>query len=74
MSDTWEVGIVPDYSTGIDKKTWWKLFKERRNPVGVLTEDQKEDDAHTWEEHDYDQDWFNHGDALSDGNIKWFRK
>lgn len=76
MYDTWEIGIIPDYSTGIDKQTWWEKFKERRTPVkvGDLTVDEREDEEIIWGEIDSEREWFNHGDALSDGNINWFRK
>lgn len=70
-SDSWEIGIVPDYSAGVSKETWWKEFQIRRNPV-LRTDKSDEDDDMIWGEQD-PRSWINWGDALSDGNIKWFR-
>ena len=63
-----EIRIIPDYSTGIDMEQWWKLYKERKNPV------QKELDDKLFPENDGPKSSINWGDALSDGNINWFRK
>lgn len=69
-SDTWEIVIIPDYTAGVDKPTWWKEFKARRSN---LMEVKRDDDMDMWEEDD-NFDYINWGDALSDGNIKWFRE
>lgn len=66
-----EIGIVPDYSTGIDKKEWWSEFKRRRSNIN---EKISEDDMRVWDEEEDYSDYINWGDALSDGRIDWFRK
>ena len=68
-----EIGIVPDYSE-IPKIDWWKEYDKRKSRA-----DGKEDLE--WKEIESDDrmyseksDYINWGDALSDGNIDWFRK
>ena len=68
-----EIGIIPDYSD-IPKEEWWKEYDRRRSRA-----DGKEDLE--WKEIEKDNhiesmssDYINWGDALSDGNIDWFRK
>lgn len=68
-----EIRIAPDYSTGIDQNKWWKLYKERRAPVQP-NEESREDDESIFSEDDGPRSIINWGDALSDGNINWFRK
>lgn len=69
-----EIGIVPDYSAGISKPNWWRIYTLRRQPVGgepdkEWAEMEKEDNE------EYEQsDYINWGDALSDAHINWFRK
>jgi hypothetical protein len=70
-SDGWEIAVVPDYSTGIDKKIWWSEFKKRRSN---LNEKVDENDIQVWDGEDDYSDYINWGDALSDGHIDWFRK
>lgn len=70
-SDGWEIGIVPDYSTGIDKKSWWNEFKRRRSNLNEVV---SEDDIKVWDGEEDDSDYINWGDALSDQHIDWFRK
>lgn len=70
-SDGWEIGIVPDYSTGINKETWWSEFKKRRSN---LNEKVDPNNIEIWDEEDDNSDYINWGDALSDGHIDWFRK
>jgi len=70
----WEIRIKPDYSTGFNRKEWWKEYKNRRekllSPQNIFVDE--EDDL---DEDDYNNDdLINWGDALSDGNIWWFRK
>lgn len=70
-SDGWEIGIVPDYSTGIDKKTWWEEFIKRRSNINEKVD---EHDIQVFDSEDDYSDYINWGDALSDGHIDWFRK
>lgn len=70
-SEPGEIGIIPDYSTGIDKQKWWKLFKERRLPVNPTAEEIEDD---IYEEEGPDSSYISHGSALWDGMINWFRK
>lgn len=70
------IKIVPDY-TDISKETWWKEYYIRKNPIIVQTDkdslyDKRMDDEHFSETRDYGE--INHGDALWDGMINWFRK
>ena len=68
----WEIRIKPDYTTGFTREQWQKEYKERQNkllaPQNIFVD---EDDL---DEDDYtNDDLINWGDALSDGNIWWFR-
>lgn len=69
----WEIRIIPDYSTGIEKETWWKEFRHRRANLGEIPDP---NDIDIWDEDDYEKetDRINWGDALSDKYIDWFRK
>lgn len=69
-SDGWEISIIPDYATGIDKDTWWKEFKTRRSNLNEIPDP---NDIDIWDEEDDDRDSINWGDALSDGRIDWHR-
>lgn len=67
-----EIGIIPDYSE-IQKSDWWKEYIRRKsNADGKID---KEFDLMKKESDDEDKysDYINWGDALSDGNIDWFR-
>ena len=70
-SNGWEIGIQPDYSTGLDKQTWWAEFKKRRSNINEKVD---ENDIKVWDGEDDYSDYINWGDALSDGHIDWFRK
>lgn len=75
-SYTWEIGIIPDYTAGLDKEAWWKEYKRRKSTVGPLSDSQKEDlemDAEDEDEYQR-EDYINWGDALSDAHIGWFRE
>jgi len=61
-----EISIVPEYSNELKKEDWWRLYKERKNPINDST---NLDDIDDWE--DYEE--IGHGDALWDGMIGWFR-
>jgi len=73
-----EIGIVPEYSEKLSKQEWWDELEKRSKPF--IPKEYKSD----WEKQDdeifdlvndenrYD-DYINWGDALSDGDIDWFR-
>lgn len=70
-TDGWEIGIIPDYSAGLDKKEWWAEFISRRaNKNEVVSED----DIDIWYDEDEMSEYINWGDALSDQHINWHRK
>lgn len=75
-----EIGIVPDYSMGITRAQWWKLYHERKNPVTVENikkdefDDQMDEIEKEHDEENMESDYINWGDALSDQHINWFRK
>lgn len=73
---SWEVGIVPDYSAGIDKQQWWSELKSRESFIGKKEFDDEDDDMNDIEDFnsDMERDYINWGDALSDQYINWFRK
>lgn len=69
-----EIGVVPDYSY-IDKKDWWaelKMKKEKITPKDRVKSDDEQLDEEYFEEN-ANSPWINHGDALWDGMIGWFR-
>ncbi len=69
-----EIGIIPDYTTGIAKSEWWRMYNLRRQPVGGEPDKEwAEIEASDAEENEHN-DYINWGDAMSDGNINWFRK
>lgn len=70
-SNPGEMGVIPDYTAGIDEKKWWKLFKERRLPVNPTEEDIEDD---IYDEEGPESSYISHGSALWDGMIDWFRK
>lgn len=71
-----EIHIEADYTAGVDKNTWWKEYASRRTVMGNKKEDRVHDEADDQEDTDeyMGRDSINWGDALSDGNIDWFRK
>lgn len=72
--NAWEIRIRPDYTTGFTKEEWWKEYKNRQekalSPQNIFVDPDDIDDD---EDYEYD-DLINWGDALSDGNIWWFRE
>ncbi len=65
-----EIAILPEYSSNLDKKEWWRLYRERSKPIKL---------SDVEEEHSYESEWedygeIGHGDALWDGMINWFRE
>ncbi len=73
--DGWEIIVIPDYSTGVDKKTWWTEYKNRKSKLSHI---KSEDDFDHDDEDDFTEaaqgDYINWGDAFSDAHINWFRK
>ena len=49
---------------------WWRDYYERSRYKG-LSDFESHDEEHLEESRDIG--WINHGDALWDGNIRWFR-
>lgn len=69
-----EIAIIPDYSCGINKSEWWRIYLLRKEIVGGNLDDEevkmdREDDDESMQ-----SDYINWGDALSDDHIGWFRK
>jgi hypothetical protein len=70
-----EIGIVPDYSY-MSQKEWWDKLEEKKRKITPKDHKETEDDALDREYFDEDrrfESWINHGDALWDGMIWWFR-
>jgi hypothetical protein len=72
----WEIGIVPDYTAGLEKEEWWKEYSKRTSNYSNLSEMDEQDEEMDKEFFDEGKrdDYINWGDAISDGNIYWFRK
>lgn len=68
-----EIGIIPDYSK-IKKENWWKEYYRRKKTADGLIDKEWEHIFQESFEEDKQSDYINWGDALSDGNIDWFRK
>ena len=73
-SEPGEIGIVPDYSY-LTKEEWWKELKRKKTKLTPKDGVKSDDDQLDQEYFDQDQrsPWINHGDALWDGMIWWFR-
>lgn len=70
--EAWEIGIVPDYTVGLNKEEWWKEYRTRKSNFGQTLEDWEENREE--ENNDEATNYINWGDALSDQHIGWFRK
>ena len=72
--EPWNIGIIPDYKDSLSKDEWWKEYKNRKTNI---TCNKKDDDDFGDDDEDFieqmNSDYINWGDALSDGNIYWFR-
>ena len=75
-----EIRIVPDY-TQMDQEEWWKEYAIRKKPIDLPKEgeeweterqDREMEEERFRETRDYGT--INHGDALWDGMINWFRR
>lgn len=80
--DPGNIRVVPDY-TDIDQDSWWDLYKVRSHPIDLKKPKQEEENYSDKQDREMDEDRFNetreygtinHGDALWDGMINWFRK
>lgn len=69
-----EIGIIPDYSVGINRSQWWKMYKQRKSPATPQVDDDWDDIEKEHDEENMESDYINWGDALSDQHINWFRK
>ena len=71
-----EIRIKPDYTAGIERDEWWKELKKRQHKYTNKDDFDKQFDEieEDNEMEDKEDDIINWGDALSDGNIYWFRK
>lgn len=69
-SSTWEISIVPDYSTGISEPAWWGEYRMRRSTAQTVEDITRDEDRMSESRSD---GYINWGSALSDGNINWFR-
>ncbi len=71
-----EIRIKPDYDSGLNQEEWWKEYEKRKHVFTNKDDFDKQLDE--IESDEYSEDKFNQiinwGDALSDGNIYWFRK
>lgn len=77
--ETWNIGIIPDYTAGLNKEEWWEELKRRESKYldekhldDMAKEDMKMEEEEMKEE--MESDYINWGDALSDDHIHWFRK
>lgn len=71
-----EIAIIPDYTAGFTKEEWWKELKRRETKHSSKDELDKQFDEMDEDNNieSMNSDYINWGDALSDGNIYWFRK
>ena len=77
-----DIKIAPDYSD-IEQEEWWDLYKLRSHHVNIKKSNPEEENYTEKQDREMDEDRFNetkeygvinHGDALWDGMIEWFRK
>lgn len=76
--ETWNIGIVPDYTEGLDKAAWWEELKRRKTNLPLPDKTDNFDDCFNSHEEEHtseamQDDYINWGDALSDQHINWFR-
>lgn len=69
-----EIGIIPDYSY-MTEKEWWDALEEKKRKIKPQDYKKTQDDELDEEYFNERRSnyWINHGDALSDGMIWWFR-
>lgn len=70
------IRVYPDY-TDISQENWWKNYYLRKTPVIIETDEESledlRDESYRLRE-DKNTGWINHGDAMWDGMIDWFRQ
>ena len=78
--DRGNIKVCPDY-TQMDQDQWWEQYQIRKNPIDLPKGDEEwetERQDREMDEEDFRETksygTINHGDALWDGMIKWFRK
>lgn len=69
--DGWEIDIIPDL-TDMNKADWWREYRRRTKKITAPDDWDAIEDDHLQENEE--SGYINWGDALSDGNIYWFRK
>jgi hypothetical protein len=71
-----EIRIKPDYTAGLEKEEWWKELERREHKYTNKDDFDKQmgDIDENVKKEEMNDDIINWGDALSDGNIYWFRK
>lgn len=70
---TWEIGIIPDYTCGLDKEQWWEELKRRKSFIPSKDDGFENVDQEIFNENKH-SDYINWGDAFEDRYINWFRK
>lgn len=64
-----EISIIPDYNAGVSQREWYDRYHKLRSELtGGPDSDFPDEQEH------FPITYINHGDALSDGKIWWFRK
>jgi hypothetical protein len=78
--DPGNIKVCPDY-TQMDPEKWWEEYQIRKNPIDLPKDEEEretERQDREMEEESFqetrDYGVINHGDALWDGMINWFRK
>lgn len=74
-SDGWEIGIIPDYTAGLNKEEWWAELGKRESLIGAKKYEDESDEENDKEDFNesMQSDYINWGEALSDQHINWFR-
>jgi hypothetical protein len=73
-SETWRIGVVPDYSV-VHKDAWWAELVSRESKYMSTEKDDDWDEIEAEDTKDaYRDDYINWGDAFSAHQIDWFRK
>lgn len=73
-NEPWEIGIIPDYTAGLNKQEWWREYNRRKANIGAEKYDDMADIERENDTEAEQEDFINWGDAFSDQHINWFRK